>query len=114
MTAVLAAVPHHFKNRKKQNRMFTLIYSNGQFNRPETLPSFLQSNVGMSPLLQVDCITPYKGTKQDLINDVCEHLNKIDSQIEVTYNISCELESTSQNEDCEINYLVFQIQVNQR
>jgi len=39
--------------------MFTLIYHNGQFNRPDTLLPFLQANVGMSPLIQVDCIMPY-------------------------------------------------------
>jgi hypothetical protein len=46
--------------------MFTLIYINGNFNRPETLQSFLQSNIGKSPMLQVDCVSPYKGTDQDL------------------------------------------------
>ena len=94
--------------------MFTLVYLNGQLNRPDTLQSFLLSNVGKNPLLQVDCITPYKGTKQKLINDVCEHLNKIKPQIEVTYNITCESESTSRNDSSEINYLVIQVQVIQR
>lgn len=94
--------------------MFTLIYSNGQFNRPETLHSFLQSNVGMSPLLQVDCITPYKGTEQELINQVCGHLNSIEPYIEVTHkstqNVGTELVKSVQY----VNFLVIQVNINKR
>ena len=56
--------------------MFTLIYHNGQFNRLDTLLPFLQANVGMSPLIQVDCIMPYKGIVGQLTDDVCEYLSK--------------------------------------
>ena len=56
--------------------MFTLIYHNGQFNRPDTLLPFLHANVGMSPLIQVDCIMPYKGIAGQLTDDVCEYLSK--------------------------------------
>ena len=94
--------------------MFTLVYINGSLNRPDTLSSFLQSNVGKSPLLQVDCVTPYKGTEQDLINDVCEHLNRIDSQIEVKYITT----QTASLEDTKtkslVHFLVMQIKVNER
>ena len=57
--------------------MFTLIYNKGQFNRPDTLVPFLQSNVGEYPLLQVDCVTPFPGSKDDLERAVCEYLSKI-------------------------------------
>jgi len=67
--------------------MFTLIYHNGQFNRPDTLLPFLQANVGMSPLIQIDCIMPYKGMAGQLMDDVCEYLSKQDSSIEVIPNI---------------------------
>ena len=68
--------------------MFTLIYNNGQFNRPDTLVPYLQSNIGEYPLVRVDCITPYKGKEEDLIRDVCEYLSKVDSSVNVTYNIT--------------------------
>ena len=81
--------------------MFTLVYINGNLNRPETLSTFLQSNIGKCPLLQVDCVTPYMGKEQDLIQEVCEHLNRIDPQIEVTYkttqNVSAELTKSVPN-----------------
>ena len=94
--------------------MFTLVYINGNFNRPETLPTFLQSNIGKSSLLQVDCVTPYKGTEQELIYRVCEHLNSIDPYIEVTYkstqNVSIEMVKSVHH----VNFMVIQININQR
>lgn len=39
--------------------MQTLVYIKNQFNRPDTLLPFLQSNVGKSPLIQVECVTPF-------------------------------------------------------
>ena len=68
--------------------MFTLIYNKGQFNRPDTLVPFLQSNVGEYPLLQVDCVTPFPGSKDDLERAVCEYLSKIVSDIKVTPNVT--------------------------
>jgi hypothetical protein len=68
--------------------MFTLIYFNGAFNRPDTLLPFLESNVGKDPLMQIDCVTPYHGSEQDLINEVCEYLNGMDPHIEVSYNVT--------------------------
>lgn len=64
--------------------MYTLVYLNGSINRPATLPSFLQTNRGKTPLLQIDCITPFEGSPDKLVEKVCEHLNNVDSQIKVT------------------------------
>ena len=41
----------------------------------------------MSPLIQIDCIMPYKGTAGQLMDDVCEYLSKQDSSIEVIPNM---------------------------
>lgn len=56
--------------------MFTLIYHNGQFNRPDTLLPFLLANVGMSSLIQIDGIMLYKGMAGQLMDYVCEYLSK--------------------------------------
>ncbi len=63
--------------------MYTLVYLNGNLNRPDTLPSFLHSNVGKSPLMQIDCVTPFQGTANELVEKVCGHLNAIDPLIKV-------------------------------
>ncbi len=63
--------------------MYTLVYLNGNLNRPDTLPSFLQANVGKSPLMQIDCVTPFQGSAEELAEKVCNHLNTIDPQVEV-------------------------------
>ena len=68
--------------------MFTLVYHNGEFNRRDTLLPFLQDSVGgMSPLILIDCIMPYKGMAGWLMDDVCEYLSKQDSSIEVIPNM---------------------------
>ena len=91
--------------------MFTLIYHNGQFNRPDTLHTFLQTNVGKSPQIQIDCIMPYNGTAGQLMDEVCAYLSKLDRQIEVWPNVilnrSTERTSTGQSG----SHLVFQIDV---
>lgn len=94
--------------------MFTLVYINGNLNRPDNLSSFLQSNIGKSPVLQVDCVTPYKGTEQDLINDVCEHLNRVDPQIEVTYNSTQNISAENVKTNSLVHFLVMQISVSKR
>ena len=91
--------------------MFTLIYNKGQFNRPDTLVPFLQSNVGEYPLLQVDCVTPFPGSKDDLERAVCEYLSKIVSDIEVTPNVTPE-SSTERNVKGDfVDYLALQVHV---
>lgn len=91
--------------------MFTLIYNNGQFNRPDTLVPFLQTNVDEYPLLQVDCVTPFPGRKDDLERAVCEYLSKIVSDIEVTPNVT-QFPSTESNEKSDfVNYLALQVHV---
>ena len=67
--------------------MFTLIYHNGQFNRPDTLLPFPQANVAKSPQIQIDCIMPYMGTAGQLMDEVCAYLSKPDPQIEVWPNL---------------------------
>ena len=91
--------------------MFTLVYFNGKLNKPDTLSPFLHSNVGKNAMLRVDCVTPYKGTEQELIKEVCEHLNRVDLQIEVSYkmtqNVSADLSKTIQH----VNFLVIQVDI---
>ena len=50
--------------------MFTLIYLNGRFNRPDTLQPFLETNVGKYPLMQIDCVTPYHGTERGMVEEL--------------------------------------------
>ena len=92
--------------------MFTLIYFNGAFNRPDTLLPFLESNVGKDPLMQIDCVTPYHGTEQDLINEVCEYLNGVNPHIEVSYNVTISKNSETSNNGMKVNYLALQLLVN--
>ena len=91
--------------------MYTLVYLNGNLNRPDTLPSFLQSNVGKSPLLQIDCVTPFKGSAEELAEKVCDHLNKVESQVEVKFqeinNTSAEFTKPKQL----VHFMVMQILV---
>ena len=89
--------------------MFTLIYNNGQLNRPDTLPSFIQANVGKWPLIQIDCVTPYRGTEKDLVKAVCKHLSHIDSQIEVTYNMTQNCSTGEDKDGLYVSFLVVQI-----
>lgn len=94
--------------------MFTLIYYQGKFNRPDTLLPFLESNLGKDPLMQIDCVTPYEGTEQDLINEVCDYLNRIDPQIKVNYNVTMSKNSESSNSGTKVNYLAIQLRVTTR
>ena len=94
--------------------MYTLVYINGNLNRPDTLPSFLQANLGKSPLLQIDCVTPFQGTPDELIERVCEHLNSIDQQIEVSFNVIQNVSSETTNTKQFVHFIVIQIRVNKR
>ena len=94
--------------------MFTLIYYQGMFNRPDTLLPFLENNVGKDTLLQIDCVTPYQGTEQDLIEEVCDYLNNIVPQIEVNYTVTISKNSETNEVGTKINYLAIQLRVSQR
>ena len=91
--------------------MYTLIYNNAHFNRPNTLLPFLQANIGKSPQIQIDCIMPYKGTAGQLMDVVCAYLSKLDRQIEVRSSVilnrSIEITLTGQI----VSYLVIEINV---
>lgn len=66
------------------------------------------------PLLQIDCVTPYKGTEQDLIKDVCEHVNRIDSQIEVKFNATQPASIEDIKTKSLVHFLVMQISISER
>lgn len=93
--------------------MFTLVYIRNQFNRPDTLLPFLRSNIGQSPLLRIDCITPYQGTPQELIDEVCTYLSSIDPEIEVAKNYICTASTIAGNQQS-VEFLEIQINVAQR
>lgn len=112
--------PSRFKIHKTSNiihyitsdiYMFTLIYYQGKFNRPDTLLPFLESNVGRDSLIQIDCVTPYQGTELDLIAEVCDYLNRVNPQIEVNYNVTMSKNSESSNSGTKVNYLAIQLRV---
>jgi len=94
--------------------MFTLIYFQRKFNRPDTLLPFLENNVGKNPIMQIDCVTPYLGTEQDLIKELCEYLNGINSQIEVSYNVTMSTNSEISNNGTKVNYLAVQLLINSK
>ena len=93
--------------------MFTLIYYNGQFNRPDTLLPFLESNVGETPFLQIDCVTPYQGTVEGLIQEACHYLNGIDSHIAVNHQEILSKSTDSCAGKTIVKYLSVQLHVSQ-
>lgn len=89
--------------------MFTLIYHKDRFNRPDTLLPFLKNNIGKSPLLRVDCISPYQGMPQDFIRETCNYLSCLDPDINVTHKVTRSVSIVSDNKQ----YIEFiEIQVN--
>jgi len=94
--------------------MYTLVYLNGNLSRPDTLTFFLQSNVGNTPLLQIDCVTPFPGSAEELGSMTCEHLNRIDPMIMVNQveikNASTEMTKTSQL----AHFAVIQIKIDKK
>lgn len=94
--------------------MFTLVYLKNQFNRPDTLLPYLQSNIDQSPLLRVDCISPYHGTVQELIGEVCAYLNGVDPVIEVAYNITCNSSTESNNQGNWVHFVEIQLKVTRK
>lgn len=91
--------------------MYTLIYYNGQFNRPDTLLPFLQTNVGATPMIQIDCNMPYVGTAGQSVDAVCAYLSEIDSQIEVLSNMILKRSSERKESGQMVSYLVLFIDV---
>lgn len=91
--------------------MYTLIYLNGKFNRPDTLSQFLLSNVGETPLVQIDCITPYIGTESELIEEVCNYLSRIERQINVSNNCTQNVSMTELPKGHAVNYIVMQLSI---
>lgn len=89
--------------------MYTLVYLNGNLNHPDTLPSFLQANVGKSLLIQIDCVTPFQGTADDLAEKVYEHLNIVDPQIKVSVDVIQNVSRDSINQ--QVHFIVFQIRI---
>lgn len=94
--------------------MFTLIYLNGKFNRPDKLLPFLQSNVGKNPTLQIDCITPFYGTKEELIRDLCKYLNSVDTQVLVSYIVTKNVSAELSNKGNMVYFLVVEVNVSER
>lgn len=91
--------------------MFTLIYIKNQFNRPDNLSNFLETNLGESPLLRIDCISPYQGTEQDLVAEVCDYLSTVSPRIQVSF---CKTQNVSVEKTKNgyiVNFLVMQIQI---
>lgn len=72
---------------------------------------FLQANAGKSALLQVDCVTPFKGVEQKLIQMVCEHLNQVSLLYEVTYIVTQNCSAEQNFEVSLVKYLVIQIRI---
>lgn len=91
--------------------MYTLVYLNGNLNRPDTLPSFLQSNLGKNPLLQIDCVTPFQGTPEELAEKVCGHLNAIDPLIGVSLKEIKNGSSESEKSNQQVHFMVMQIMI---
>lgn len=91
--------------------MYTLVYLNGNLNRPDTLPSFLQANVGKTALLQIDCVTPFQGLAEELDGRVCSHLNSIDPQVEVKFQELKRCSTDSAKNKQQVYFMVLQIEI---
>lgn len=94
--------------------MYTLVYLNGNLNRPDTLPSFLQSNVGKFPLIQIDCVTPFQGTADELAEKVCGHLNTIDPLVEVKLQEIKNASAESAKSKQQVSFMVLQLIIDKK
>ena len=72
---------------------------------------FLQTSVGTSPQIQIDCIMPYMGTVGQLMDEVCAYPSKVDPQIEVWPNVILNRSTESTAFGQTVSYLVVQIDV---
>ena len=71
----------------------------------------MESNVGKDTLMQIDCVTPYQGTEQNLVKELCKYLNGITPQIEVNYNVTMSKNSETGSEGTTVNFLAVQLRV---
>lgn len=62
-------------------------------------------------MLQVDCITPFPGTKDDLVGAVCDYLSKMDPEIEVIPNVTQYPIAETNIKGSFVNYLAMQVYV---
>lgn len=64
--------------------------------------------------MQIDCVTPFQGSAEELAERVCCHLNTIDPMIEVSQtemkNTSTEVSKTNQL----VLFLVIQIRIDNK
>lgn len=91
--------------------MYTLVYYNNHFNRPDTLECFIQSNVQHFPLLRIDCLTPYKGSEKDFIHNICEYLGRICPDYEVKYNETQNASIEDKEGALFVHFIVIQLQI---
>lgn len=94
--------------------MYTLIYMDGHFNRPETLGTYILANAGKSPLLRVDCLTPFKGSEQDFVHDVCHYLSSVNPHYEVSCNTTQNVSTEKKDGQSFVNFLAMQIAITER
>ena len=95
--------------------MYTLIYMDGHFNRPETLESYILSNAGGdSALLRIDCLTPFKGSEQDFIHDVCHYLSSVNPHYEVSYDTTQNVRTEESDGQLFVHFLVIQVLISER
>lgn len=95
--------------------MYTLIYMDGHFNRPETLESYILSNAGGDPaLLRIDCLTPFKGSEQDFIHDVCHYLSSVNPHYEVSYDTTQNVRTEESDGQLFVHFLVIQVLISER
>ena len=91
--------------------MFTLIHLNSRFNKPATLLPFLQSNIGNTPMLCVDCVTPYMGTEDELVQSVCDYLSNIVPTLSVKCDEILNVSKETTNGGTMVKYLNLTIHV---
>ena len=61
--------------------------------------------------MQIDCVTPFQGTADELIDKVCEHLNGIDPMIKVSFNVIQNVSSEATNTKQLVHFIAMQINV---
>ena len=105
------ADPTAFFNK---DNMFTLVYIKNQFNRPDNLSNFLESNIGECPMIRIDCISPYQGTEDELIREVCNYLSDVSLHAEVSYCMTQNVSTERSDHGQLVYFLVIQIRVSQK